>query len=218
MSIHTLKIQKTARYALWGNPSEQTQEVWFVCHGYGQLAEFFIKKFTDLDPATHFVIAPEALSKFYLEGFSGRVGATWMTKEARLEEIEDYVHFLNNLYEKIFQETKLDTNKVRIHLLGFSQGTATVMRWAFSGKASFHQVFLCSGGLAHDLDMTKKEEILGAKPIHFIYGTQDDLISQEQFEKQLAKIKPLNLNIHIHTFEGGHEIHLESIKKARQIS
>jgi hypothetical protein len=52
--------------------------VWFVCHGYGQLAAYFIRHFaflTENAPAT-VVIAPEGLSRFHLSGNGGRVGAT----------------------------------------------------------------------------------------------------------------------------------------------
>lgn len=211
MSIHSIKIQKTARYAIFGEPSEATEQVWFVCHGYGQLAEYFIKKFEHLDAQKHYVVAPEALSKFYLDGFSGRVGATWMTKENRLAEIEDYVNFLNELYEKVFQNTSLNPEQLQVNLLGFSQGTATVMRWAFAGKVRFERVLLCSGGLAHDLDMSKKDKILADKSLYFIYGTQDKLINQAQFQKQLDMIHQLKLNVQIISFEGGHEIHGETI-------
>ena len=36
-------------------------------------------------------MAPEGLSRFYLEGFSGKVGATWMTREDRLNDIDNYL-------------------------------------------------------------------------------------------------------------------------------
>lgn len=72
-------------------------------------------------------MAPEALNRFYLEGFAGRVGATWMTKEERLQEIDDYVNYLNQLYKTILANT--DTSEITVNILGFSQGVATVCRW-----------------------------------------------------------------------------------------
>ena len=65
-----LVIPKTARYFLHGTPSEKTKEIWFIIHGYGQLAQYFIRHFSHFDPETTLVAAPEGLSRFYLEGTS----------------------------------------------------------------------------------------------------------------------------------------------------
>ena len=40
------------------------------------------------------IIAPQGLHKFYLEGTSGRVGASWMTKENREDDIKNYLVYL----------------------------------------------------------------------------------------------------------------------------
>ena len=63
--------------------------VWFVLHGYGQLAGEFIRFFADLATDDSLVVAPEAMNRFYLvnpESAPARdrpVGATWMTREDR---------------------------------------------------------------------------------------------------------------------------------------
>jgi hypothetical protein len=44
------------------------------------------------------IIAPEGLSRFYRKGFSGDVVASWMTKDDRLDDMEDYVRYLNDLH------------------------------------------------------------------------------------------------------------------------
>ncbi|MEZ4903841.1 MAG: hypothetical protein R2822_19865 [Spirosomataceae bacterium] len=59
MQQHHLTIQRTARYFTLGALDTSTQQVWFVLHGYGQLAEFFIKKFDVLDDGKTYIIAPE---------------------------------------------------------------------------------------------------------------------------------------------------------------
>ena len=91
-------INKTARYYTLGSLNERTKQVWFVLHGHGQLAGNFIKKFEPLLSDDVFFIAPEALNHFYLKRGSMDVGATWMTKEDRLNEIKDYINYLNDLY------------------------------------------------------------------------------------------------------------------------
>jgi hypothetical protein len=64
----------------------------------------FIQKFKELASENTLIVAPEALSRFYLNGFSGRVGATWMTKEARDTEILDYLNYLNKLLDTLLMD------------------------------------------------------------------------------------------------------------------
>jgi len=51
-----------------------------------------------------------------------------MTREDRLHEIDDYVHYLDALHTKIVPQGATVT------ALGFSQGTATVCRWRRSER------------------------------------------------------------------------------------
>ena len=69
MTEHHLTVARTARYQQLGELSAATRRVWFVSHGYGQLAAYFMRHFAFLaeaDPST-VVIAPEGLSRFYLK-------------------------------------------------------------------------------------------------------------------------------------------------------
>lgn len=87
-----------------------------------------------LDDGSAFIVAPEALNKFYVKGFSGKLGVTWMTKEDRLHEIEDYCCFLQKVYDEV---TSGIPEKVEITLLGFSQGC----RWAAIKKPRISKQF-----------------------------------------------------------------------------
>jgi predicted esterase len=120
-----LKTERTLRYALAGNTSSPKSAL-IVLHGYGQLAPYFIRKFNEID-SSYIVIAPEGPHRFYLDGASGRVGASWMTKEERLNDIHD-----NNIYlDKLLIQVRADYPTIeKVHLLGFSQGAATAARWA----------------------------------------------------------------------------------------
>jgi hypothetical protein len=69
---HSIQVERTARYYTLGTAGPSTQQFWIACHGYGQLAERLISKFRDLDTDRQFVLAPEGLSKFLLEGSVGR--------------------------------------------------------------------------------------------------------------------------------------------------
>lgn len=120
MPEHHVKVSRTARYFTIGECSEKTRNVWIVCHGYGQLASYFIRNFESLTTqGDTLIVAPEALSRFYLAGTGGRVGATWMTREDRLHEITDYLDYLDTLLLTISQPLPAD---VKVFVLGFSQG------------------------------------------------------------------------------------------------
>ncbi|MHC2990275.1 phospholipase/carboxylesterase, partial [Pontibacter sp. HJ8] len=151
MQENKLIVPRTARYYTLGTPSAHTRQLWIVCHGYGQLARYFLRHFAVLDDGATMVVAPEGLSRFYLDGFSGRVGATWMTKEDRLSEIDDQATYLNLLLQELLSQIPAD---VRVTVLGFSQGGATVSRWLASGNVPVHRLILWAASFPEDIDFT----------------------------------------------------------------
>jgi hypothetical protein len=103
---HHLPVSRTARYFTIGEPHASLRELWFVCHGYGQLAGRFVRHFESIDAPHRMIVAPEALSRFYVEvpgktHADTHVGASWMTREDRLSDIEDYVEYLDALHAHI---------------------------------------------------------------------------------------------------------------------
>ena len=204
MQKHQIIIPKTARYFTLGELNENTETVWFVIHGYGQLAEYFIKKFKVLDDGKNFIIAPEALSRFYLKDFNGRVGATWMTRENRENEITDYINYLNLLYDTVLPKNK--SNNLRINILGFSQGTATVARWCMNEHIHYDRLILWAGYFGNGIQDVINPEKIADKEVILCYGKQDEFLVRidiEQYEKDIRAVIP---HIQVHTFEGGHTI------------
>jgi len=132
---HHLTVSRTARYFTLGESPRGVEEVWFACHGYAQLAGRFLEKLRVLEDRQRYVVAPEGLSRFYLTESPAerRVGASWMTREDRLHEIDDYVRYLDALYREVLG--RVEGPAARVTALGFSQGTATVSRWAALGQS-----------------------------------------------------------------------------------
>jgi hypothetical protein len=91
--VHELAVPRTARVATLGG--RNADEVWLVLHGYGQLASQFLHSFLPAARPGRLIVAPEALSRFYTTRKPDRVGATWMTREARDAEIQDYLGYLD---------------------------------------------------------------------------------------------------------------------------
>ncbi|MEO7647026.1 MAG: phospholipase, partial [Gemmatimonadaceae bacterium] len=148
---HEITVPRTARYAVLGAGVSTAEEVWLVCHGYGQLAARFIRRFGAIDNGRRLIVAPEALSRFYMSGGTRphsdeeKVGASWMTREGRDAEIADQVTYLDLVRERVFDG--LAGRGVRFVGFGFSQGTATVCRWAARTATPPDHLVLWGGGV-----------------------------------------------------------------------
>ncbi|MBF9220740.1 alpha/beta hydrolase [Hymenobacter ruricola] len=205
MTEHHLTVARTARYYQLGELSASTRRVWFVCHGYGQLAAYFSRHFgflNDADPRT-VVITPEGLSRFYLSGNGGRVGASWMTRDDRQHEIHDHVNFLNQLAEKVLVECLPD---VEVTVLGFSQGTATVGRWLTQAWFRPAHLILWAGGFPEDLAPEIARELLEGLRLSVVVGTEDEYIDAGKLEAQLQQLRQLGAMPTVTTFAGKHEL------------
>lgn len=213
MQEHHLQVKRTARYFTLGTLNKHTKQIWFVLHGYGQLAQFFIKKFDILNDSQTVIVAPEALSRFYLQGVSGRVGATWMTKEERAYEIDDYIFYLNQLYDTLLEERNLDD--IQINMLGFSQGNATLLRWLNNDHVRYDRVVIWAGffgnGVADVIDPAKLSNV----PTTLVYGTQDEYLVQVDLAKYEADLKASIPHLEVVTFEGKHTIDPEVLKNLK---
>ena len=72
-----IALPKTAHfYAIEADVLQK--EIWLLFHGYGQSAEHFLLHFKDFDKENSLKIAVEGHSRFYLKGYDGRVGASWI--------------------------------------------------------------------------------------------------------------------------------------------
>ncbi len=204
--MHTqhIPVKRNARYCTLGNLDDSTAHVWFVCHGYGQLAPYFIQNFKCIDDGRHYIVAPEGLSRFYLKGFEGRVGATWMTKEERELDIQDYVGYLDDLYDYIFN--RISRSKVNVHLLGFSQGAATVSRWIALGNVTLESWILWAGLFPYDLTFeVNREKLLNARTF-LLYGNHDPFRDEDKIKERKDLVDKEGLQYETIHFDGAHEI------------
>jgi predicted esterase len=199
-----------AHYSVSQEPTFREKEVWIVFHGYGQLAEFFIRKFLPFASPDRLIIAPEGTNYSYLNGFHGRVGANWMTRHEREVAIENNHRFLDGLMEKILHEFK---ETPVIHVLGFSQGAATATRWVsrWSGRAKL--LILWAGGFAQDLVLEDVRNVFSETELIMVLGENDELITPESILKQEELIDNLGKTALKISFSGGHELNAEILKK-----
>jgi predicted esterase len=204
-----LTVPRTARYYMLGEPTEQVRQVWFVLHGYGQLAEYFVKYFEPIAGPTRLFIAPEGLSRFYLDGQYARVGASWMTREDRAHEIADQQTYLNALYDLIMLE--LDPN-VMVNVLGFSQGTATAVRWVEAGHPRCDNLILWGGSFPLDgKPSTEHHRALTRKEVIMAFGSTDAITTPERIAAHRAELDAAGVLYEMVAYEGGHTIPEEAI-------
>ncbi|MBX7242450.1 MAG: phospholipase [Bacteroidia bacterium] len=197
----SLRVPRTARIFQCGN--ENTPEALIVLHGYGFLAEYFIKHFEHL-PEIYpkmSVYAPEGLSRFYKEGFYGNVGASWMTKEDRLSEIQDQQEYLDLVVEHIHQHNP----QTRIHVLGFSQGVATAWRWILNGSVQPASFVLWAGEVPSEYSAGFMQKLQDCSLYH-VCGTEDEFIPPELEENQYLKLLSHFPGLKKRNFTGKHTL------------
>lgn len=200
MDERFIHVQRTARYHVLGR-LEAAAELWIVLHGYGQLARYFLNHFNGLEEG-RCIAAPEGLSRFYLDEAHTRVGATWMTREDRLHEIEDQVTYLDALTKELGAKAMPGAS---INVLGFSQGTATTMRWAVRGNTRITRLVLWAGAIPPDLDRDALEKVRGTK-FDLVLGDEDRYAKPDALESDVRRLEQAGIKARSKLFEGGHRM------------
>jgi predicted esterase len=199
----SILFEYEAHYHLSQNPTFEEEEIWLVLHGYGQLAEFFVRKFKTVYSPQRLFIAPEGTNYNYLEGFQGRVGANWMTKHERETAIANNHRFLDRLMETFLDKYP---QKPTVHVLGFSQGAATVTRWASHWPGKISTLVLWAGGFALDMDLAIAKDSFLDTSVILALGEHDEVISSALIQKQEELISKLEIDVRRLSYPGGHEI------------
>ena len=204
MREHFLDVTRTARYFTLGDPATAA-EFWFACHGYGQVAPRFLERLQGIAAERRCLVAPEGLSRFYLteRPAERRVGASWMTREDRLHEIDDYVRYLDALY------AALGAARATVTALGFSQGTATVCRWSALGSSRIDRVILWGGEVPPDLDLQRWR----VPRLDLAFGTRDELFTPKVVAATEQRLRDHNIAYALSSFDGGHEIDAATLSR-----
>lgn len=203
-----MRVQRSARWYVLGDASPAITEIWLAVHGYGQLARDFITAFTPIAEPHRLIVAPEALSRFYVQrrprapDGENPVGAAWMTREDREAEIVDYVDYLDAVVNRAFAESP---NAKRLVALGFSQGTATVSRWAALGHRLPDRLILWGGGPAPELTPGTCDRISAGR-LEVVHGLDDQVVPFAVVESSLTPLRSAGVRVHVRRHEGGHAV------------
>lgn len=206
MHAHHAFIQKSVRYFTIGKPTARVNHLWVCLHGYGQLADWFGKRFEKWASKDRLFVFPEGPHRFYTEGTSGRVGASWMTREDRLNDINDQFNYLENLVGE-FQE-KLPGD-CKIQVLGFSQGVATAFRWIDRSALPISSLICWAGSFPPDIDYSLNQQRFNGLKLHACFGDNDAFISTEIAQKLIRQLTEQGIGLTSHFYHGGHRLYLD---------
>ena len=205
---HHLRVQRTARYFTLGGESPERRSIWFVLHGYGQLAGEFVRYFGDIATDESLIVAPEALNRFYtvsVEKTPARdrpVGATWMTREDRASDIADYVEYLDVLYDDVVGPSPKPN--LSINVIGFSQGAATATRWITHTKRRLDRLILWGGLLPPETEVTGDR--LRRSRLTLVVGSRDQYVNDAALAGERARLDTAALPYDVIQYDGGHAI------------
>jgi predicted esterase len=187
--------------------------VWLACHGYGQLAARFLRAFAHIAGPSRLIVAPEALNRYYTDGriaphtAESEVGATWMTREDRLNEIEDYIRYLDLLCAEILRG--VDRDRVALVALGFSQGVATIARWAARTVVAPDHVVLWGSLLPPEL--APVPGMFGGARLVLAAGESDAALPPQRLESERSRLRAAGVDHDVLRFRGGHRIEREAL-------
>jgi predicted esterase len=200
---HAIEVPRTARYHLRAEGPGPASEVWFLLHGYGQLAGAFLAAAAALARPGRLLVAPEGLSRFYLRRGTGEVGASWMTREERAGEIRDTLGYLDLLWERVRDRA---VPGAALRVLGFSQGGAAAARWAVLGSAPLAEVVAWGAALPPDLELEGHAARVGGLRWTFVLGAEDDTLDRAEHARGLAHLAAAGAAPELVTVAGGHAL------------
>ncbi|WP_372945868.1 alpha/beta hydrolase [Muriicola sp.] len=204
---HTVSYTSVNSYVSLNRLSPDTKYVWIAFHGMGHLSRYFLKYFEGLDPKLHYLLAPQAPSKYYLDAQFKHVGASWLTREDTAREMDNILYYLDAL----MADVSFPPEAQRI-IFGYSQGVSIALRWVVKRKVRCDHLILYAGGIPEELLPSEVAHLREQTRIRILVGDRDEYISPERWEKEKEKIKNLfEGKAEVDVFEGKHEIKKEII-------
>lgn len=202
VSFKTIKT-----YSTLNTIDSKNQNIWFACHGIGQLSHYFLNNFLNIPKEKNYIIAPQAPSKFYNSTQTRRVGACWLTNEnTQLEQQNIFRYF-----DEILKHEKPVTPNI---FMGFSQGVSVMLRYLAYKKLNVNDIVIMSGKIPEELNESDFNFLSKKTRVWLSYGLHDPLLNNEHIDIEINKSRQLfGKRVNIKAFDGKHEIHQELILK-----
>jgi predicted esterase len=193
-------------YTTLNSLTSKTKNVIFACHGMGYLSRYFLKYFKGVNSDDNYIIIPQAQSKYYIAPKMKHVGASWLTKENTLKEMENIISY----FDSVLSNEKIEN--LNFIFLGYSQGVSVAMRYLAKRKIIVSKLILMSGGIPKELTPKDFKYLKNKAVIYYVYGDKDDYITEDFLNSEKKRFEDLFSNINYIEFDGNHEIKTEIIE------
>ena len=211
---HSISFEFSSSYITYNQLTDNTENIWIVFHGYGQLSKYFIRRFDVLDSDKNYIIAPQGLSKFYVDEDYKNVGASWLTKEDRGSDLLNQQKYLIKLMDEL--KLKIDFSKIKINFFGFSQGVSALTRLLMNYNMKVNNIIIWAGWVPDEFFNINKD-ILKNTNLFFVVGNEDKYYNNPIIKGYLKKFKNiLNKEIDYSVFDGGHIVDRKVLKKINE--
>jgi len=204
MQFQEKKVTYTTKntYATLHSITTKTKNIWIVFHGIGYLSKYFLRHFDELNGDENYIIAPQAPSKYYLNGQYKHIGASWLTKEQTTQEIDNVLSYL----DQVIENEQLPSN-CNLIVFGYSQGVSIAARWVAKRKIQCDHLILYAGGIPSELNAEQFLFLKNKCQVKFIVGNKDEFIQEEQLTVQKNRIEELfHGRAQLQVYDGGHEL------------
>ncbi len=189
---------------------DNPKQVWVCCHGYGQTAAEFLEEFKGIDLSNSLLVFPESISRFYHRGHAGRVVGSWMTRLYRLLDIRNQNEYISSVWNELGSKGLLSEGVKRVGF-GFSQGGATIARWADQNAEKVDELILWGCRFPPDLQDQHLENFRNEKPVRIFIGDQDEFFPSDELRKLKEMVSNVK-NLDWQVYEGGHKVDVEVLR------
>ncbi len=168
-------------------------------HGYGESAEDLMNELALIPGSNNWTLAcVQGLHPFYNRR-TGAVVASWMTRQDRLQAIEDNLGYVSTAVERL---KAVEDPGIPTAYVGFSQGTAMAYRAAAGVSSSCHGVIALGGDVPPEL---AEADLKGFPPVLIGWGSKDPWYGEAELQKDLDLLSVQDVVCESARFSGGHE-------------
>ncbi len=181
-------------------PARPAAPLWLVgFHGYAENAEANLRQLKRIPGSRQWLLcAVQSLHLFYNSKTRDVVGS-WMTRQHRLQAIEDNIAYVSEVLERLEQRCGRPDLLV---LLGFSQGASMAYRAAARCDFPIGGLVILAGDVPPDV-VQRGGAVL--PPVLLGRGLQDPWYTEEKMQADLQALKTLAARVETCLFEAGHQ-------------
>lgn len=182
-------------------------------HGFGDKAKNFSRMWKNLETDNVIFAVPEAPYPF-TDSFAGFSWSPWLEMDDPQSAQADAM--LEEYILDLCAELGASYNISSVWLFGFSQGAYTGYILGIRNPQVFDGLIACGGGLLEQY--LTKDQFNAARNLKVIvsHGRQDTIVAYAEADKAMKALTAYDFpNVHLDSFEGGHEVSPTAFEKFR---